>query len=72
VKKEIHVRATREWLGHVEWTTEADAEVFSVYIGHPGDFAWDADFARKADALAYGQRRAMIDNFTFVDRIGEL
>lgn len=49
----------------VVWCSEAEAEMFSVYAGEPGDFQWVADFARYEDALTF----AKANSTQVIDRV---
>lgn len=72
MREEIHLRATRESPGHVEWCKREEAQQFSVYRGWTDKFVWVADFAEDNVAEAFCRGVARLEDLTFKNRIGEL
>lgn len=66
----ITLHATRVTAqGAVEWCTEKEAGMFSVYVGLPGDYEWVADFADYVDACEWAESVQRCQGGAFIDQV---
>ena len=68
----VELRATRlSPSGEIEWCTENEAAMFSVYIGVPGSYEWIADFAGYNDARNWAEEVVECQGGALIDYVKE-
>lgn len=68
----VELRATRlSPSGEIEWCTENEAAMFSIYIGVPGSYKWVADFANYLDARGWAKEIVRCQGGKLIDYVEE-